>query len=363
MLVAAAFASAWAPSGWAQSLPSSVVQSVAGLGDLARQQIQEYVDRSVADLNAQDPVRIRDARNQLLLPLTDPKVGVPFRHEYSRQLAPRLEALAQDARPIVAVNALRLAGDVASDRSAEVLLGQFENKDASVRLAAAAGVARVFESIRDTAPALNPQAGSRLLERTAERLGAEPEPHVADALARALVTAASVERSEFPGLSARALELLSARVADRIKGMKGQAPTPAGIDTILRTLTTASIAMADDNARPVARRLPEATAKGTARLAAESLGLLIDLTRGGQLPVVDPGAPREELDKAAAARAWAVSAAAAADNIAYFARNRLGDRASQSNPPLSERLAPGRRDADAQFITDASSLRAALSRF
>jgi len=358
-----AVASAWPWAAVAQQIPVSVVQSVAGLGDGARQQIQEYADRAAGDLSAQDPVRIRDARNHLLAPLADPLVGVPFRLEYSRQLTPRLESLAQDARPIVAVNALRIAGDLATDRSVEVLLGQLENKDASVRLSAAAGLGRVFEAMRETAPAINPQSATRLMERAAERVVAEPEAHVADALVRALLAAAAVERDEFPGLRPRALELASARVADRVKAMGGQAPTPAGIDTILRTLSAASIAMAEDNARAVARRLPEAAAKAAARLSAECLGLLIELARGGKLPVVDPGAPKEDQDRAAAERAWAISAAAAADNIAYFARNRLGDRASQSNPPLSSRLASGRRDADAQFITDASSLRQALSRF
>ncbi len=350
------------PAG-AQNIPTSVVQSVAGLGDEARRQIQAYVDRVIADLSAQDPVRIRDARNHLLMPLSDPQVGVPFRLEYSRQLCPRLEVLAQDARPIVAVNALRIAGDLATDRSVEILLSQLEHREASIRLASASGLARAFEAMRDTAPAIDQQAAARLLNRCAERLVLEKEPHVADALARAILAASAIERDGFPTLRAEALQLSAARVADRIKALGGNAPSPAEVDTILRTLSTLSVALADDNTRPVTRRLPEATVKSSARLADETLGLLIELTRGGKLPVIDAALPREEQDRALAERAWTVTAAAAADNIAYFARLRLGDRVSQSNPSLSSLLASARRDADARFITEASGIRQALARF
>jgi hypothetical protein len=347
----------------AQTIPSEVVRSPSGLGDAARQQIQAYVERVIGDLSAQDPVRIRDARNHLLLPLSDREVGVPFRLEYSRQLCPRLEGLAQDSRPIVAVNALRIAGDLATDRSVEILLSHLEHKEASIRLASAAGLARVFEAMRDTAPAMDAQSALRLLNRAADRLAAEPEPHVADALARALLAAGSVEKDGFASLRPEALRLSATRVADRIKAKGGAIPSSAEIDTILRTLSTLSVALAEDNTRPVARRFSEGAVKAAARLADESLGLLIDLARGGRLPVADPSLPREEQERALSERAWAVAVAAAADNVAYFALQRLGERASQSNPPLSSLLSSGRRDADARFITDASSLRQALSRF
>lgn len=345
-----------------QGVPSNVVQSVASLAPGDQAAIKSFVDRHAPDLAAQEPSRIRDARVALMTPLSDPRVGVPFRLEMSRQLAPSLERLAQDSTPVIAVNAVRLAGELATDRSADVVASALTSRDSSVRLAAAAAAGRVFEAVRTTTPALNLDAARRLAQRVADQFKAEGEPNVADALARALISAGSMSgvTGGFAAVRSEALERLSTLLSEPLQRWTaaGEAPDErARVETLLRTLSALRQEMAGDQNASSGDRLSEGAVRSAARLADQTLAFISAVAQGEKLPIVGPDKPEAAVRSE---RGWAVSATGAAEQVAFFARQRLTGRAPAAGPSLAAALEGGTRQGDARFVSDAEGLRREL---
>jgi hypothetical protein len=348
-----------APLAWAQAPPLSVVQSVAGLSPADQGLIKAFVDRHAPDLSSAEPARIRDARNALMQPLADPRVGVPFRLEMSRQLAPVLDRLTRDPTPVVAVNAVRLAGEIATDRSADVVAAALTSQDPSVRLSAAAAAARVFEAVRTTTPALSVEPARTLAERVAEQLKAETEPNVADALARALISAGGLSAGGFAPVRGLALERLTTVMLEPVQGWtrQAQAPAePARVETLLRTLSALRQEMTADQG--ASETMPARAVWSAGKLADETLAFVAEIVKAERLPVVSP-----ERNEAAvrAERGWAVSAAGAAEQVVFFTRERLGGRTPPAGPSLAATLEGGTKQADARFIADAEALRRELA--
>ncbi len=165
---------------------------VAGKNDLSdadKVAIKDMVDRQRPLLGG-TAAEVRKAREVILAPLEERQVSVPFRVELSRQIFDSLRALSTDQRDVVAVNALRVAGELATTNSAKLVLDGLKDKRSAVRHGAIYAMSRMFMQAARTSPAIS-ATDMREAIAALERVAAtEADPLAVEGAISALVTAA-----------------------------------------------------------------------------------------------------------------------------------------------------------------------------
>lgn len=241
------------------SIPDAVVTSTTSLTQPQVTQIEQVVREGVADLTSGDPDRVSAARARLLAPLEVAGIGVPFRLAYSNLLCPQLERLVTGDDQQTAMNALRILGELATDRSTNSVEPALDHAGSDVRYTAVYSVGRVFEGVAAESPAVAPTRVRALIDRLAELIRNEPEPWILDVAVRAMITAGSIDKDNFEDVRAHAYQQLAAACSDRVRSLPLE---ESGTDRLYFMLR-ASVAIRDaiNDARSLS---PEAAQSGAA---------------------------------------------------------------------------------------------------
>jgi len=233
---------AWSPAlAQVASVPDAVITSTSSLTQPQIAQIEEVVRAGVADLTNDDPELVGAARTRLLAPLEKAGIGVPFRLAYSNLLCPQLERLATGGDELTAMNALRLLGELATDRSTNSVEPALDHAGSDVRYTAVYSVGRTFEAVASESPAVAPSRVRALIDRLAERIRNEPEPWILDVAVRAMITAGLIDKDNFEDVRAHAYQQLAAAAADRVRTLPLE---ESGTDRLIFMLR-ASVAIRD----------------------------------------------------------------------------------------------------------------------
>jgi hypothetical protein len=213
-------AGAITPRAFAQPLADAVVRA-GNIGAAETKAIEDHLATHLKDFTSGDPEKIRRARNALVNPLLEDGVSVPFRLEYSKQLsATKLGDLCKDKNETIAINALRLAGEVAENESIGFVESGFSDTRQAVRYAAIFAAGRVFEQMmpESRAVAATSTRLELLVTSVTKILNKDKEDAlIVDAASRALLAAARVSRPRYDAVGkAASIEVakgLAARVA------------------------------------------------------------------------------------------------------------------------------------------------------
>lgn len=241
------------------SVPDAVITSATSLSPAQIAQVQQVVDQDLAELISDNPETASAARNRILAPLEKPGIGVPFRLAYSNQLCPQLERLAVGENEVVAMNALRILGELATDRSTNTIEPAIDHAGSDVRYTAVYSVGRVFDAVATESPAVAPARVRALIDRLAELIRNETEPTILDVAVRAMITAGSIDKDNFQDIRAHAYTQLSQAASDRVRTLPMEED---GVDR-LTFMLRASVAIRDaiNDARSLS---PEAAKAGSA---------------------------------------------------------------------------------------------------
>jgi len=336
-------------------LPPEIWRSPSPPGSESVAQIKKFITERSSDLAAQDSVnigaaeatRIKRARQDLLQPLADPQVSAPFRLEYGKQLEPLLSKLAADKRDMVAINALLIAGELATEHGVSVLEKQAGAKDPVVRYTAARGVGLTFEAIQRSAPALTPDRVERMIKGVGERLAAETDPRVLDTLSRALVAASKISQQNFQSIPATALTELGLRLGSRLKVNPDKVSIPALLDTAL----TAGVAQREALSNP-ATRLPDGARREAGAFAGDLLALIARAIKAGKdLSPVQSDDLEETKSAKVQSRVLPAQAVALAEAIIALASD-----GAYKDQHLGDLVKPAMNGDDAKFLVGAGQL-------
>lgn len=133
----------------AQDLPSEVSDSVGALSDGQKSQMEQYIARLTPALSRQeDSAALMDAFTKLTRPVARQTASQFFRRAYGDSLGKQLEAIVKDdtSTILARVNALQLAGTIASDAAASTIRAGLNSATPAVRYAAAGAVRKSFET-------------------------------------------------------------------------------------------------------------------------------------------------------------------------------------------------------------------------
>lgn len=264
------------------TIPGDAV-TASDLSDIQKDVIKRVVDAHKAGLSGQaDKAKneIKKSRNALLEPMQNAGISVQFRLYYSELLAKELKPLISSEREVVAINALRIAGELATTTSLDLLSDGLKDKRAGVRFAAVNGYESTFAAVERT-----PAAISKASQATAAlgilkaAVAKESDAKVLEAVALAFQAASKVSSKKLEGVRGEAISSLSESI-----GAKAQAATDGRYDASFRRAANAArnaLAAQDINEPALNGRV----LKDAAGLAGDLLASVLRRVKSGELSV------------------------------------------------------------------------------
>jgi hypothetical protein len=308
-----------------RDLPGTIT-SAPMLSPDQRQQVEQWVRDTAPGLGDESPAVRKRSRDAVMRQLANPSVSAAFRLAYSKLLMPVITPLADDERTVVAVNAMLVAGELATTASAELLQKHRADKRIEVRFAAVAGTERLFRAIEAKAPTIDPREAELLVTQLGRGVREETNAYVLDVYVRALMAASAVNgggsRSDFATLRSRALSELSRSITDRIQKQATVGNDSASLSAFLR----AGRALRD--AMTQGARLPDETVRDAVVYAGNVASFLLTRFEAGDYPLPDPAGGEDARQEALRARASAVQLLTMVEAIIHFGSVNLDpDRA------------------------------------
>lgn len=325
----------------AADLPVEIVRSTGSLTESQREEVGAFVASLLPGLSSESAVEVAEARRALVKPLRDPQVTAPVRIELATRLKSALTNAASGTAESSAVNALVIAGDLATVESLGVIEAGMRSPGAPVRYEAAYASMRVFQTAGSAgASPIRADAVDGHVRTLESWLKTEKEPMVVAALVRALAAAAENTKTEFASSRSRALVSLASGMESRADVSGNKDLSPAMLEAMLLALLT-------ERDQSASIKNPEVS-KAAARLAGQSLAHTIRvLASGSRLSEVEGAMiqPREMYAQVAAAAETVIAAAAS--------QLDTGSGVSVRTYNLGDTLRKGTVRDDAQFAIDA----------
>lgn len=337
---------------FAQVIPDSTVRTSPVLNADQRRVVGDFASAVGPRLTSDTPAEISRARDAIIESLADRATSAAYRLELGRGLEAVLNAAARDDRELVAVNALTVAGRLATESSLSLVENGLASPRVAVRYVAANAVGLAFDEVMSKAPAIQPDRALQLAARMGDLFATEPDVHVCDRMVRSLAVGASSGQT-LAGLRAASSSALSSGLTRRIRELGNEHGDDETLRMIVRAVQVVSSAVEPNQPNP----LSEAVLREAAGAAGDALAYARRLIDAGQLPVVlstDPASIAQEKQEQRRLTAQLVAVSEAA---VFFARQSTAAIGVQINKTsLAEYIRAATNQSDARFKEDVGSL-------
>lgn len=242
--LAISFGVIFSPAATAQAVLPAEIVAKAELNASDQAAVTAWVNGLMPGLSSADVRQIKNTRDGLLSKLSaDAKPSVSFRIAMSKAAASALSALVKDKREIVAVNALRVAGEIADPNMMPLLRDGLADARSPVKYGALFGIARAYDAAAGPQPALNPadiRSAMKLVKAEAERTA---EPRIVDGAVLVFEAATHLNAGAMAGLRSEAIGEMSVVVHAQVgRVLKAPDDKPIGADMLAPMLRAASVA-------------------------------------------------------------------------------------------------------------------------
>lgn len=240
---------------WGQlnALPNEVIVAL-NLNPEQEAQIGEYVKAHSTKLTDKDAEEIKKDRTALINPIVQNNPSTAFRISYSAKVLPVVTDLVKNPREEVAISALVVVGELATDRAANVIKGEFGAKSPAVRAQAAYAARRTYQAQQTAASVtISAQASLDLAAALEAAIQKEGDALVADAFVRAAFEASLIAKADAAGLRSRALQAVSRGLSGRAGVMGDAALDGKQVQTLMRACTELRNQLAGANNVPPLR--------------------------------------------------------------------------------------------------------------
>lgn len=333
----------------AQDIPADIVSSPAALSPAQKDTIAAFAAPLLDSLKSDDANKVRDARQALVRPLdrAGVVVGVPFRQAYSAALGQPLAALADDKRPLNAINAMRVGAELATAEGFDIIEKGFKSPLVPVRVAAAGAASRAFVIANGASSAVVPK---RLFDATTQlgKLLADPDANVVDAAARALVRA--LETARQAEVRNGAVVALCRGISARAALVKNAVPDAAVLDAFRRT----ALAVREDLTKVQGDRpnLSSEASRSIQEVGGDLIAMVARLVASNALPPTRQADNADERKQKIAARDVPSQIVGAAEQSLSL----IADKTEPIRTNFAEKVRQATVNADAQFIIEAKDL-------
>lgn len=317
-------------------LPAELVLKPTSLTAPERTRVRALVDEAIPLLTSNSAASIKRGRAALRKPLVNPAVSVSFRLAYSESLSPALEQVLRSDDTVARVNALRIAGEVATERAAQLAVRALDDPDATVRYTAAYAMGLTFTAIQNTTPAMTQDQATRLIRALGARLAVERDAFVLDRIIRSLGAAARIRRERMDQLRPHAIDEICEQVGSRMR----QADEPVSArdltPLIQMYLRAAEVVQQEFIAGD---RLPESTMIKAGGFGGDALAFVarrLNDQRTGEQTQDQPDAQTIQRQ-----HKLLVALAITGEAVTFFARSQLDPEHPHANYRIAEALSTG----------------------
>jgi len=229
LIFAVALAIALAPS------PSSAQTSSIVPGTSKAGEISDYVSQRLRSLESGDPGPLRKARRELITQLSSPDADSVFRLQFSTALQQAgLDRLASSPDDLVAINAIVVAGELATQLSANILERASTDDRPAIRYEAVWSTGVMLDAIARGNAAIPANQIDAIFHHISSRFAVEDNVQVIDAL----IIACSAPKGA-PELRARSVRVMCDGAATVAARWRGPNATEEEALTIFRAVDTA----------------------------------------------------------------------------------------------------------------------------
>lgn len=351
-----------APWATAQGQLPTEVLSAAVLTPEQAKQIRDYISQHLLGLASEDKETIWRSRNAILDALRQ-RPSVQARQEISSTLTRKsgqlatLAELAGSPRDDVALNAVRVAGGVATPEAGEIVVKALSHQKPEVRLMAAAGLGRTFEALKESPPAVHVDGAISLVNALGRMVAAEAHPQALQTAIRSLTSAMSVTRPGFERLRAAAIATLAKEAGGRAAGLAAGRDGQVLLPALLLAGQAARDALAAVNDPQL--RLDAAGTDQAVELSEQLIGLF--MKRVKEFPQIAAGEPEAETQKKLELRVVPGAIIQVAESGAVLGMQTLGKRGVEAKNMAAD-FRKATKEGDEAFFRKALELVTALER-
>lgn len=341
--LAVLFVAAFATPAFAQYLDSAIISASTLTAD-QKSKVSDYVKEHVPGLASGDPEKVKKSRNFLTHPLLENGVTVGFRSTFSELLVEqKLADLCKDKTELVAINALRVAGELTTPDARSMLTEGMSDKRASVRYAAVFACIRTFEQAAPSTrfPAMNADGMTPIIEALSKVLTTEKEANIVDASARALLAATKVEKPKFEIVRDTAMRELTSGLTTKLKAVTKE-------DHAILDAAQRAAASFRDELSARGQQISEGQRKMAVGLAGDILTAVSKLVQTGAVPQVARDDSKIDADKKKEERKSLAASVTTAENVVLFAVKAAGQTPGAS--ALGKSFDEATKDGDARFV-------------
>jgi hypothetical protein len=324
----------------AQDIPDSIRTNVNGLTEEEAKVVAQYVADHSKNLS-DDPQLLKKDRDALLQPLEKANTSAPFRLTYEKSLIPLITQMVGSPKEMVVINGLILAGDLATDRAIEVILGKIGDKAPAVRFQVGYALGRVFQTVVKAPKAARDVVLKGAVKDLEGRIAQEKNAAVLDSFIRAGLDATKIDFLQNDAISAVARGVIKAA-----KNLNNPAGTREA-EALLRAADQLQLVLAQAAGRGVP--VDPNTAKDAAELGGVLIARVVRMVEKKELPLAE-GKPIDPL------RDTSAQLVSASQKLIQFSGQSLQPGGTFTMPPLVESLKQGTVKGDATFVQDAQLL-------
>ena len=324
----------------ASSLPRSTVETIS-VNSGQRAEIESYVNNWSQRVNSDDAQDVKRAMEALTEPLHERGVTIAFRQAYAQLVMPIIDDMADSGSVQGQMNALRLAGDLATPRAALKIRSMFNNDDAGVQLFAISNAGRVLQSIGVHGPSMSIADANALINEINEAAADNMDNiELTRTCARALTEGTRISSRDLADVRNNAIVALSDLVGSHLRSVVGSDDPSFAQSLALDAASALTQAMSD-----ISAQINADAARASVRLGGDIIAVPLRQVIANSIPDTDD-------------RDSTIKSVQSGETLLYFARRKAVELDGKSSVGInttdfSTMLSEGE---DRDFRNEAASL-------
>lgn len=302
-------------------------------------------DEAAQKLLSDDPAEVVEGRRDLLTYIDGGSLASLQRNDLGDRLVPILGQVIEERPDHSAVNAVLVAGALATNSSMTLVTDAFDDERPAVRLASMTAAEWVFDQIESHPPAAFPDRAGDFLESIGEAMRGEQDPYVLEGGVRALRAAWEVRRGDdfTRALRDPALTTLAESIRDRLASSPEEPPSIEMLGLVAKVANRLQSTIAEDVVNNAFGA--EAVRVASREFATSVLDYLAARVQAGDLSNGPP-------ERRARRREAMVQVVGSTENLVLISYQRLTGRSLEAVGAASELRASDQIASDLQWAED-----------